>query len=270
MPLPSLLRGAWVAAVLWLAAAPAGAVPPGYHLVWSDEFDSGRMPSPDKWRYDTWRNRDGWFNGEAQYYSADRPQNARIDDGQLIIEARHESLAQYPDYGGQAYSSARLITDGTARWTYGFFEIRARLSCTRGAWPAIWLMGDHWPAGGEIDIMEQLGFDPGTIYGTAHTPWSVAHQTPSGAAAHITSPCTAFHRYQVEWTRDAVTFLVDDTPYHTYRRPAHATAETWPFDQPEFLILNVAVGGGWAGQKGIDDNGFPDGMAVDYVRVYQR
>jgi beta-glucanase (GH16 family) len=270
MPLPSLLRGAWVAAVLWLAAAPAGAVPPGYHLVWSDEFDSGRMPSPDKWRYDTRRNRDGWFNGEAQYYSADRPQNARIDDGQLIIEARHESLAQYPDYGGQAYSSARLITDGTARWTYGFFEIRARLSCTRGAWPAIWLMGDHWPAGGEIDIMEQLGFDPGTIYGTAHTPWSVAHQTPSGAAAHITSPCTAFHRYQVEWTRDAVTFLVDDTPYHTYRRPAHATAETWPFDQPEFLILNVAVGGGWAGQKGIDDNGFPDGMAVDYVRVYQR
>ena len=269
MELKRLAALAVIAAGIVLSG-PAGAVPAGYHLVWSDEFDRGTLPSLAKWRYDTWRNKDGWWNGEAQYYSANRPQNARIEHGQLIIEARHEKLTKYADYGGQAYSSARLITDGTARWTYGFFEIRARLSCTAGAWPAIWLMGDAWPKGGEIDIMEQLGFDPSTVYGTAHTPDSVAHHTPSGAAAHITEPCTAFHRYQLEWTHDAVTFLIDDVPFHTYRRPNDATPQTWPFDQPEYLILNVAVGGGWAGQKGIDDAQFPASMAVDYVRVYQK
>jgi len=255
---------------LSLAIAPAVAAPQGYHLVWSDDFKTGKMPAADKWRYDTWRNRDGWYNGELQYYSAGRPQNSRLENGRLVIEVRHESLKQYPDYGGQAYTSARLITQGLASWTYGFFEIRARLSCTRGAWPAIWLLGENWPKGGEIDIMEQLGFEPATIHGTAHTPWSVAHDTPSGGEVQISSPCTAFHRYQLQWTKDLITFLVDDVPYHSYARPSDATPETWPFDQPEYLVLNVAVGGGWAGQKGIDDARFPDGMLVDYVRVYQK
>lgn len=131
-------------------------------------------------------------------------------------------------------------------------------------------MGQNWPKGGEIDIMEQLGFDPQTVYGTAHTPDSVEHHTPSGAETKIAEPCTAFHNYQVEWTPEAVTFMLDGKPYHTYAKPAGATAETWPFDRPEYLLLNVAMGGGWAGQKGIDDAALPARMEVDYVRVYQK
>ncbi len=253
-----------------LAGCAQAKAPAGYHLVWSDEFDSGARPDSAKWRYDTWRNKDGWWNKEAQYYSADRPENARIENGRLVIEVRREDLSAMPDFGGQKYSSARLITDGKAEWTYGFFEIRAKLVCNRGGWPAIWLMGQNWPKGGEIDIMEQLGFDPSTVYGTAHTPDSVAHNTPSGQQQTISEPCTAFHDYQVEWTPDAVTFMLDGKPYHTYHKPANATAETWPFDRPEYLLLNVAMGGDWAGQKGIDDAALPARMEVDYVRVYQK
>jgi len=256
--------------VTLLAGCAQAQAPAGYHLVWSDEFDHGAQPDPGKWRYDTWRNKDGWWNNEAQYYSANRLENARIEDGHLVIEVRREDLSNLPDFGGQKYSSARLITDGKAEWTYGFFDIRAKLPCNRGGWPAIWLMGQNWPKGGEIDIMEQLGFDPATVYGTAHTPWSVAHNTPSGAEAKISEPCTAFHNYQVEWTPDAVIFLLDGKAYHTYRKPENPTPETWPFDRPEYLLLNVAVGGGWAGQKGIDDAALPAHMEVDYVRVYQK
>ncbi len=265
---------AFLCAILAGAALQAGCAeakaPAGYHLVWSDEFDAGTQPDPAKWRYDTVRNKDGWWNKEAQYYSANRSENARIENGRLVIEVRREDLSAMPDFGGQKYSSARLITDGKAEWTYGFFEIRARLVCNRGGWPAIWLMGQNWPKGGEIDIMEQLGFDPSTVYGTAHTPDSVAHHTPSGEQQTISEPCTAFHDYQVEWKPDAVTFMLDGKPYHTYRKPENATAETWPFDRPEYMLLNVAMGGDWAGQKGIDDQALPARMEVDYVRVYQK
>jgi beta-glucanase (GH16 family) len=174
------------------------------------------------------------------------------------------------DYAGQHYSSARLVTEGKAEWTYGFFEIRAKLPCNRGGWPAIWLVGPSWPAGGEIDIMEQLGFDPTTIYGTLHSPHSETDHAHTGDKTTVPDACTAFHNYQAEWTPAAITLLVDDKPYYRFDKPAGATAAIWPFDGPEFLILNGAMGGGWAGQKGIDDNALPARMEVDYVRVYQR
>jgi beta-glucanase (GH16 family) len=254
-----------------LAAAPAAAAPPpGYRLVWSDEFDSGTAPSPRKWSYDTEANVLRWWHDEAQYYSARRLENARIEDGRLVIEVRREDLSRMKDYGGQHYGSARLITRGKAGWTYGFFEIRARLPCNRGGWPAIWLVGASWPKGGEIDIMEQLGFDPTTIYGTLHSPHSETNHVHSGGKTAVPDSCTAFHDYQAEWTPAGITLLVDGKAYYRADKPAAATAENWPFDGPESLILNVAMGGGWAGQKGIDDNALPARMEVDYVRVYQK
>jgi beta-glucanase (GH16 family) len=246
------------------------APPPGYRLVWSDEFDTGTAPDPHKWSFDTEANALRWWHDEAQYYSADRPENARIENGHLVIEVRREDLKQMKDYGGQHYTSARLITRGKAEWTYGFFEIRAKLPCNRGGWPAIWLVGPSWPRGGEIDIMEQLGFDPTTIYGTLHSPYTETDKVTQHGIAQVPSSCTSFHDYQSEWTPAGITIAVDGRPYAHIARPASATVYDWPFDTPEFLILNVAMGGSWAGQKGIDDAALPARMEVDYVRVYQK
>jgi beta-glucanase (GH16 family) len=260
-----------IAFVLLALAVPAfGAPPPGYTLVWSDEFAHGAAPDPSHWSYDTEANRLRWWHDEAQYYSANRPQNARIENGRLIIEVRREDLSTMPDYGGQHYSSARLITRGKAEWTYGFFEIRAKLPCNRGGWPAIWLVGPGWPKGGEIDIMEQLGFDPTTIYGTLHSPFTETEHVTQHGVTNVPTSCSAFHDYQTEWTHDGIQLLVDGKAYASFKRPEKATAYNWPFDTPEFLILNVAMGGGWAGQKGIDDAALPARMEVDYVRIYQR
>jgi beta-glucanase (GH16 family) len=254
-----------------LLPVPAFASPPsGYRLAWSDEFDRGTAPDPARWSYETEANATRWWHDEAQYYSANRRENARIENGRLLIEVRKEDLKRMSDYGGQHYSSARLITRGKAEWTYGFFEIRAKLPCNRGGWPAIWLVGPAWPRGGEIDIMEQLGFDPATIYGTLHSPHSETDHVHTGDKTTIVDSCTAFHDYQAEWTSAGITLLVDGKPYYHADRPARATGESWPFDAPEFLILNVAMGGGWAGQKGIDDSALPARMEVDYVRVYQK
>jgi len=266
------MKTIWPAAVaLCLLATPALAEPPaGYKLVWADEFNSGSKPDPAKWSYDTEANKLRWWHDEAQYYSANRPENARVEDGHLVIEVRKEDLTRMSDYGGQHYTSARLITRGKAEWTYGFYEIRARLPCNRGGWPAIWLVGPNWPAGGEIDIMEQLGFDPTTIYGTLHSPHTENDKAHSGDKTTVPDACTAFHDYQAEWTPSGITLLVDSKPYYHADKPAGANKAAWPFDGPEFLILNVAMGGGWAGQKGIDDAALPARMEVDYARVYQK
>lgn len=260
-----------IAVALLGLAAPAFAAPPaGYKLVWSDEFDLGKAPDPSKWSYDTEANKLRWWHDEAQYYSANRSENARIENGRLIIELRRENLADRPDYGGQHYSSARLITRGKAEWTYGFFEVRAKLPCNRGGWPAIWLVGPDWPKGGEIDIMEQLGFDPETIYGTLHSPYTEQEHVTQHGVTKVQSSCSAFHDYQAEWRPDAIILSIDGRPFATFRRPAHATGYNWPFDGPEFLILNVAMGGGWAGQKGIDDSALPARMEIDHVRIYAK
>lgn len=258
------------------AAGWTGGVPAGYALVWSDEFDRGQLPDPLKWSYDTSRNREGWWNEEAQYYAAARAKNSRIEDGHLIIEAHKEEFgADRPaDHGGQAYTSARLLTEGKASWTHGLVEVRAKLPCGRGTWPAIWMLpdppADQWPLGGEIDIMEHVGHEPGIVHANIHTgAYNHVAGTNRGASVRLADACDAFHRYQLLWTPGAIAMAIDDRPYFRFENDGRGDRATWPYDKPFHLILNIAVGGAWGGQKGIDDAALPGRMEVDYVRVYQ-
>lgn len=246
---------------------PAGGKPDGYTLVWADEFDATGLPDASKWAYDTERNQAGWYNNELQYYAAGRLENSRVDNGRLVITARKEALTTAADYGGQQYTSARLITRGLASWTYGFVEVRAKLPCGRGTWPAIWMLGTGgaWPADGEIDIMEQVGAAPSRVFGTVHTQQSGGNGT--GSAVTVNDACTAFHNYQLTWTPDRLVLGVDDHNYYQYLNPKSGVA-MWPFDKPQYLLLNLAIGGNLGGA--VDDTIFPVQMEIDYVRVYQR
>ena len=239
---------------------------PTYTLVWSDEFDVDGLPDATKWDYDTSANRTGWFNHELQYYARDRAENARVSGGKLIITARTEALSSRADWGGQQYSSARLVTRGRASWTYGKMEIRARMPCGAGTWPAIWTLGTGgaWPADGEIDIMEQVGRDPTRILGTLHT--TLSGGTGTGGQIQIADACTAFHNYQLTWTKDEIRISVDGTDYYRMANPGTGRP-AWPFDAPQYLLLNLAIGGDLGGA--VNDAIFPVTFEVDYVRVYQ-
>ena len=244
--------------------------PQGAALVWSDEFN-GKAVDRSKWRFDTSRNKAGWFNKEQQYYS-EGTRNARLSNGRLIIEARKERLRGLKDLGGQPYSSARLTSKGLASWTYGFFEVRARLPCARGTWPAIWMLPEvgRWPEGGEIDIMEHVGSDPTTIHATLHTElFTHSKGTHRGAQRKLPTSCSAFHVYQLDWRPDSITIGVDGEAYMRVRNDQPGGRGAWPFDAPFHMILNLAVGGDWAGSKGIDDAAMPQRLEVDYVRVWQ-
>jgi beta-glucanase (GH16 family) len=252
----------------------SGGIPSNARLVWSDEFDLPGLP-PAHWSYDTERNAAGWYNNELQYYSSARIDNARVQDGMLVITARREDLSTLglPDWSGQRYSSARLITRDAASWTYGFFEVRAKLPCGTGTWPAIWMLSmppqSAWPDDGEIDIMEHVGFDAGVVHGTVHTG-AYNHRRGNQRTATRTAAdaCHEFHRYQLNWTGTRITIGIDDRNFYQYSNDNSGNAE-WPFDSPQFLILNIAVGGDWGGQRGVDDSVFPVQMQIDYVRVYQ-
>jgi beta-glucanase (GH16 family) len=249
--------------------------PPGYELVFSDEFDTAGAPDPSRWDYDTHRNAVGWYNQEKQYYSRARPENARVENGVLVIEAREETLDRSvaPDHGGQKFTSARLFTKGKASWTYGFFEIRARVPCEVGSWPAIWMLPEDpnvvWPEGGEIDIMEHVGFKPNEINQTIHTrTFNFSNGSQKTAIFKIEGACDSLHRYQLLWTPDHIAMAVDDEPRFLFKKVRNDRAR-WPFDQPMHLLLNIAVGGVWGGQRGVDETVFPARMEIDYVRVYQ-
>ena len=257
-------------------APPSGepiAVPANYRLVWRDEFSGRGLPNRRRWAYDTDVNRRGWHNNELQYYAEARARNSRLEGGRLVIEAHAERLdpRRFADHGGQAYTSARLVTRGRAAWTYGFFEIRAKLACGRGLWPAIWTLaatpGAPWPAGGEIDIMEHVGQDPGTVHQTIHTAaYNHVRGTQRAGQARIPDACDAFHLYQLDWTRERLRMGIDGRTVFTFARSDNPAE--WPFDTPQYLILNLAVGG-WAARDGIDPAAFPARMEVDYVRIWQ-
>jgi beta-glucanase (GH16 family) len=247
------------------------APPPGYILVWSDEFDEAGPPDGTKWSFDTEYNAAGWHNEEQQYYSKARAENARVEDGRLIIEARAETLGPelFPDYGGQKFTSARLTSRGKGEWREGFFEIRARIPCARGTWPALWLLpvaeGEKWE-NGEIDIMEHVGFLPGIIHHSVHTAAANFRRGnhPSATSA-APDACRAFHDYQLFWSADELVIGVDGRAAFAYRRGAQYE---WPFEQPFYLLMNVAVGGSWGGEKGIDEKALPARMEIEHVRVF--
>ena len=250
-------------------AVDVAMAPPASRPTFADEFDRGI--DPRVWRYDVSRNRQGWANNEKQYYAKDRRENARVEDGALVIEARRERLAQAPDHGGQDYTSARLI--GRKPMGYGFYEVRAKLPCGRGIWPAAWLLPatGTWPDMGEIDIVEMVGWDPNVVHATLHSgAYNHAKGTQRGAQRRVPTACTAFHTYQLDWRPDVITIGVDGRGYMRVRNDRPGGHAAWPFTRPYELILNVAVGGDWGGQKGIDNSSFPQAMRVDYVRYWKR
>ena len=184
----------------------------------------------------------------------------------------HGRLTGAPDYGNQNFSSARLITQGKFTFRYGFVEVRAKLPCSLGTWPAIWTLGipaNDWPVHGEMDIMEQRGLSAGdkaAVLGTLHMP---AHFAGGGLSESRSVPdaCTAFHKYQLTWTANQIRIGVDGVVYNIYAKPAGANASTWPFDVEQFILLNLAMGGDLGGPV---PAGFTaDSLQVDYVRVYQ-
>lgn len=245
---------------------------PGWVLVWNDEFDVPGLPDASKWDYDTEYNRRGWWNNELQYYSRDRLENARVADGKLYITARRERLSSAADFGGQNYTSARLITRGKASWTYGRFVIRAKLPCTLGTWPAIWTLGTggSWPDDGEIDIMEQKGFsnaDKQQVLGTLHTLSGSGGNGPS-AVWPLPNACTDFNTYHMTWNAGRITIGVNGVDYQSYNNLYNGNYAQWPFDRPQYLLLNVAVGGTLGG--GVDDVRMPASMEVDWIRVYRQ
>lgn len=249
---------------------PASATTPAAprKLVWADEFEKAGLPDSTKWGYDVGGN--GWGNNELQYYTARRAENARVEGGKLIIEARKDN------YQGKNYTSARLLTRDKIMWTYGRVEAMAKLPKGVGTWPAVWMLGKNistagWPRCGEIDIMEHVGFDEGTVHGTIHTEaYNHGKKTQKGSQIVLSDVTSAFHLYAIEWTADQIEFFVDDKLYYTVQKSTLGGAEAqWPFTQPFFLILNMAVGGNWGGQKGVDETIWPQRMEVDYVRVYQ-
>ena len=265
----SVVLGGVLAALVVAGArdAAAQAAPRG-DLVWQDEFDRDGLPDPARWSYDVGGH--GWGNREPQFYTERRPENARVEGGYLIIEARKEA------WQGAPYTSARLVTRGKGDWTYGRIDVRAQLPRGRGSWPAIWMLATTsgrmtWPDDGEIDVMEHVGFDHGVVHASVHTK-AYNHSIGTQKTARTTVPdvSEAFHVYSVDWDATHVRILIDDREYFRYDKPAKAGKAEWPFDAPFHLLLNVAVGGNWGGEKGIDEATLPYRMVVDYVRVYQR
>lgn len=246
-----------------------------WELVWSDEFDYTGVPDPQKWSFDTSGNNWNWGNDEAQNYTTSKDGNAWVEDGKLVIEARKEDYYWAGDGETKNYTSARLITRYKGDWLYGKIEVRAKLPRGVGIWPAIWMMPTDdvyggWPKSGEIDIMEYVGFDKGNVHANVHHTSTNPDKRSEGQGAtkSVYSPYSVYHTYGLIWTEDKMEFQVNGNTYMTYKNEGKGHI-TWPFDQRFHLILNVAVGGTWGGQQGIDDAIFPQKMLVDYVRVYK-
>jgi len=211
----------------------------------------------------------GWGNNELEYYGDGELKNTRLENGHLVIEAHNEQK------GGMDYTSGKLITKNKGDWKYGRFEFRAKLPSGVGTWPAIWMLPSDeslyggWPKCGELDIMEHVGYEPDSIYGTIHTEaYNHIIGTQKGGAIEVKSAESEFHEYAIDWNEDRIQWLVDNKKYFEFKNETK-TYKEWPFDQSFYLILNIAVGGGWGGRQGVHEDIWPQRMEVDYVRVYQ-
>jgi beta-glucanase (GH16 family) len=252
------------------APEPVPIAPPeGYELMWNDEFDGDTIDASN-WTYDIggW----GWGNGEAQYYT-DRPDNARVQNGLLVIEADLERFEE------SYYTSARLLTQGLHEFQYGYVEARIKVPDGRGTWSAFWMLGAdferdedtkeaNWPDAGEIDIMEYVGSKPDLVLGTIHGPGYAGAGGLTQWNRQEFNVADEFHTFAIDWDEDGVRWYFDGEQFHEVT-PASVGDREWVFDKPFFLILNVALGGTLGGMIGLDTE-FPQYMHVDYVRVYQR
>lgn len=245
-----------------------------WKMVWNDEFDYQGAPDESKWSFDTEGNNWDWGNDEAQNYTPADKRNAWVENGNLVIEARKERYTWNGDGQTKEYTSARLRTLGKGDWLYGKVEVRALLPKGRGMWPAIWMLASEekyggWPKSGELDIMENVGYDPTKIHCNIHTE-SYNHSlgTNKGNTVTTSLPSENWHIYSLEWDADKVVFFLDGQQVFRFDNE-HRSYREWPYDQKFHLLLNVAVGGSWGGTEGIDDAIFPQKMLVDYVRVYQ-
>lgn len=242
-----------------------------WRLVWADEFNYSGLPDREKWSYDVGGH--GWGNKELQYYTERRKENARVENGSLIIEARRDN------WRGHEYTSARVISKTKGDWTYGRFEIRAKLPTGRGVWPAIWMLPTGWkyggwPSSGEIDIMEQVGYEPQMVHASVHTKaYYHSINTHKTAKTTVETATTEFNVYAVEWTPEEIRAYINDRHYFTFKNErltnTDADYRQWPFDKPFHLLMNIAVGGTWGGSKGVDQSIWPQRMVIDYVRVYE-
>ncbi|MDX1933279.1 MAG: glycoside hydrolase family 16 protein [Capsulimonadales bacterium] len=229
--------------------------------VWAEEFDRNGLPDPKRWDYETGKVR----NNELQFYTK-RGENARIENKQLLIEGRKEA------YQGSEYTAASLITLGKTVWQYGRFVIRAKLPKALGTWPAIWMLGDDiskvgWPRCGEIDIMEHVAHNPGVIHATVHQADSTGKHISQGGTIRVPDCMDRFHVYAMEWYPDRLDFFVDDKKFFTY---ANDGKNVWTFDKKYYLLVNLAIGGSWGGQKGVDATAFPQQYLIDFIRVYEK
>jgi len=245
-------------------------------LVWSDEFNYSGLPDSTKWTYEQGFVR----NKEPQYYTSRRLENCRVENGMLVIEVRKEPYrnAFYKPGSGQPsvaeYTSASLITLGRASWKYGRIEVRAKVPGGLGTWPAIWMMGENraqvkWPDCGETDIMEYLGKEPSTVYGTVHYADSTGKYAHQGDKAVGGSPADGFHIYALEWYPDRMEFYYDSLRYFVFdiSKAQHGAENI--FQKKFYLLLNLALGhdGSWAGP--VDEKILPCKYMIDYVRIYQ-
>ncbi|MDR3696092.1 glycoside hydrolase family 16 protein [Mucilaginibacter sp.] len=231
---------------------------------WSDEFGTDGAPDPTLWTYDTGGG--GWGNNELEYYT-NTTNNASISNGILSITARKESI------GGMNYSSARMISKTPETLLYGRIEVKAKLPSGRGTWPAIWMLPNdyaygNWPASGEIDIMEMVGYDPNNVHFSIHDQTNFGGNSKT-STYNISTASTDYHLYRVDWTPDAVTGYYDNVQVFTFQNDKQGNFATWPFDKPFHVMLNLAIGGNWGGVQGVDDTIFPTAMQIDYVRYYK-
>jgi len=233
-------------------------------LIWSDEFNGTGGPDSTKWSYELGGG--GWGNKELQYYTRDN-KNAYLSDGNLVIKAIKEDINEYH------YSSARIITKGKFEVKYGRLEVRAMIPIALGTWPTFWMMESNrdkvrWPTCGEVDILENFGYDSLKMRGTIHRGENISRKhISSGNTIQIENSSKVFHVYAIEWDSTKIDFFVDKIKYHTYEKTPD-TIVGWPFDQPSYLLLNLAIGG-CDGGLGVDDSRFPHKFQIDYIRVYQ-
>ncbi|WP_288241563.1 family 16 glycosylhydrolase [uncultured Bacteroides sp.] len=246
---------------------PTISVPEGYKLIWQDEFNDASLKTPDEslWKYETGHGTDGWGNNEIQNYIAGSK------DGVVCADVSNGTLKIIAQKVGDEVYSVRMNT--RTNWKYGYFEARLKLPKGKGTWPAFWMLPDpfiSWPDGGEIDIMEEVGYDPNQVLSTIHCgAYNGSNGKQKGNGSYIATAQTEFHVYAVEWTEDYLCFFIDGKEHFRYMNDKTGTA-TWPFTTSFNLKLNLAWGGNWGGAQGIDESALPATYEIDYVRVFQK